>query len=66
MGLLLLQWILGPVSEKRNWEMFPDMARSAAYGSQSSSPYFADGMTQRQPESGTIARGHMPFRFGSS
>ena len=66
MGLLLLQWILGPVSEKRNWEFFPDMARSAAYGSQSSSPYFGDGMTQRQPESGTIARDHLPFLFGTS
>lgn len=66
MGLLLLQWILGPVPERRNWEIFPDMARSSGYGSQSSSPYFADGMTQRQPETGTIARGHMPFLFGAS
>ena len=66
MGLLLLQWLLSPLSEKRNWELFPDMARSAAYGSQSSSPYFGDGMTQRQPESGTIARDHLPFLFGTS
>jgi mono/diheme cytochrome c family protein len=65
-GLLLLQWILGPVSEKRNWEIFPGMVRSSGYESQSSNPHFADGMTQRRPEIGAIARGHMPFLFGAS
>lgn len=66
LGLFLLQWALGPTPDKRNWEFLPDMARSAGYGSQSASPYFEDGMTQRQPENGSIARDHMPFPFGAS
>ncbi len=65
-GLLVLQWLLGPVPDRRNWELFMDMGQSAAYQSQSVNPYFADGLTQRQPVAGTIARGHMPFPFGDS
>lgn len=36
----------------------PDMTYSVAYDAYSTNPVFADGMSSRQPVSGTIARGH--------
>ena len=65
-GLLLLELLLAPAPESRNWEFFPDMARSMAYRSQSSNPHFPDQKTQRKPVAGTIARGYMPFAYGAS
>jgi len=65
-GLLVLQQSLGREPELRNWEFFPEMVRSSAYGSQSENPHFQDGMTQRDPVPGTIPRGHLPFSYGDS
>ncbi len=66
MGLFVLQQILGYSPDRRNWEFLPDMVRSRAYRSQSSSPHFSDGRMQREPVAETIARGYMPFDYGTS
>ena len=67
LGLLfLLQLILGQSPSLRNYEFFPDMARSFAYSSQSANPHFANGRTQQPPVPGTIARGLLPLGFGPS
>src|SRR5256714_13256822 len=39
------------------YEFMPDMYRSPSYETNSSNPLFKDSMTERQPVSGTIARG---------
>ena len=49
---------------KRNFEIFPDMARSAAAESYSANALFADGMTMRRPVAGTVVRGHLPLPYG--
>jgi cytochrome c5 len=65
-GLLLLQRFLSHTPDERNWEFFPDMGISAAYRPQSSNPHFSDGKTQQHPVAGSIARGYMPFGYGTS
>ena len=44
--------------------LFSDMVRTPAYKSQTLNPIFGDGITQRAPIEGTIARGFEPFAFG--
>jgi mono/diheme cytochrome c family protein len=50
-----------PDPELRNFEIFTEMVHSPAFGSQSENSFFADGMTQRPPVEGTIARGRIPL-----
>jgi mono/diheme cytochrome c family protein len=40
-------------------EIFPDMDRQSKYKPQGASPFFADGRTDRQPVTGTVARGFL-------
>lgn len=50
-----------PDPEKRNFEIFNEMVHSPGYLSQSANPNFEDGMTQRPPVAGAIARGRHPI-----
>ncbi len=45
------------------WDYFPDMFYSTAYETFSRNPNFADGMTMRVPEMGSVARGYIPFNY---
>lgn len=64
--LLPLHWILPSDPARRNYEVLPDMARSAAYHSFAPNPNFANGMTLREPVPGTIIRGQMPLHYTAS
>ena len=52
--------------DRRNWEYFPDMARSAAYRSQSTNAFLPDGATQLAPVAGTIPQGPLPLAQDAS
>ena len=65
-GLCLLLRILGQNPQQRNWEYFPDMARSAAYKSQSPNPFFPNKQTEQRPVEGTIPRGTLPLHLTPS
>jgi mono/diheme cytochrome c family protein len=62
-GIFLLQRDPG----EPNYELVLErqMARSPAFGAFSANPNFADGITLRQPVTGTIAQGLKPFPYGS-
>lgn len=60
-ALLALGYAVSPDYARRNFAIFTEMAHSAAYQTQSPNPNFADGMTQRVPPAGTIARGYLPL-----
>jgi len=49
--------------QRRNWEVFPEMIRTPAYGAFSSNSEFPSGVTLQTPVSGAIARGKAPIRF---
>ena len=49
-----------------NVEFMPDMAHSVASESYTRSAVFADGMTLQTPPEGTVARGRLPLRFGTT
>ena len=63
LGFVVLSIALGQNSEKRSWQYFPDMARSAAYRSQSYNPFLANQQTDQKPVKGTIARGATPLHY---
>lgn len=65
MVLLVLTggYVLRPDHTRRNYDLLPDMANSPAYASLSENPNFSDGMTQRPPVPGTIARGLTPIHY---
>ncbi|MCG8606131.1 cytochrome c [bacterium] len=65
-GLFLLDVILGQDPHRRNLDFSPDMAMSVAYKAESPNPHFANGQTQQNPVSGTIARGFKPLHFGGT
>ena len=65
-GLFVLGEALGQRPDRRNWEYFPDMARSWAYKTQSPNPYLDHHQTQLRPAEGTIPRGVMPLHYGPS
>lgn len=49
----------GDKSTKPPFILFPDMDDQSKYKPQSSSPFFADGRTDRLPVTGTVARGFL-------
>jgi mono/diheme cytochrome c family protein len=49
-----------------NVEFMPDMAHSVAAESFTSNAVFADGMTLQTPPEGTVARGRLPLRYGTT
>jgi mono/diheme cytochrome c family protein len=49
---------------RRNFELFPNMARSAASESYAANALFADGMAMRKPVPGTVVRGFVPIGYG--
>jgi len=65
-GFFILTMILGQNPERRNWEIFPDMARSLAYKSQSPNPHSGNKQTDQKPVAGTIARGNRPLHYTAS
>lgn len=62
--LLVLEVVLGAKPGRRNYEIFTEMAYSAANESLSPSANLPLGMTQQGLVEGVIVRGHTPFRFG--
>lgn len=58
-----LNWYGPPDLSRRNFEYFPNMARSARYNSFSPNPDFPDGKTLQQAVPGTIPRGFHPLHF---
>jgi mono/diheme cytochrome c family protein len=65
-GAVIITMILGQNPERRNWEIFPDMARSPAYKSQSPNPHFRNKQTEQEPVTGTIPRGSTPLHYTTS
>lgn len=65
-GLLSLNWVLRSDPNRRNFEVFPDMAHSAAYHSFAANPNFGDGMTERPLVPGTVVRGLAPLHYVAS
>ena len=62
--LLVLAIGCSEVKRKPGKVYMPDMAYSRAYESNSPSPIFKDGQTNRQPVAGTVKRGEtMPFHI---
>ena len=49
-----------------NVEFMPDMAHSLANESFARNAVFADGITLQTPPEGTVARGRLPLRYGST
>lgn len=62
-AFLSLNLALRPDPSRRNFELFPDMARSVAYDTFAPNPNFADGKTLRELVPGTIVRGLMPLHY---
>ncbi len=62
--LLAANGALRSETGRRNFEFFPDMARSAAAESYSANALFADGMAMRRPVRGTVVRGFLPLGYG--
>ena len=52
-----------PFTTHPGYEYMPDMYRSPSYETYSENPLFKNNSTAREPVSGTIARGHMPFEY---
>ena len=62
--LLILAIGCSEVKRKPGKVYMPDMANSRAYESNSASPIFKDGQTNREPVAGTVKRGEtMPFHI---
>lgn len=63
-GLLLgLDSLLAGDPRRRNFEIFTEMAYSAAYESMSPNPSFPGGLTQQPLVEGVVPRGFEPFRY---
>lgn len=58
-----LNWFGPPDLGRRNFEYFPNMARSPRYNGFAPNPNFPDGKTLQQPVPGTIPRGFHPLHF---
>ena len=54
LGMVGLNWAGPSDIRRRNFEYFPDMARSARYNTFAPNPNFADGKTLQSPVPGTI------------
>ena len=64
--LVIIAMILNSCNRDRNnpgWDYFPDMFYSTAYETFTPNPNFADSMTMRTPERGTVPRGFTPFEY---
>ena len=58
---VLLHLTVNPDYSKRNYEYFPDMANSPAFGAQEWNPNFDDGKTLRTPDPHAVPRGYQPI-----
>ena len=58
-----LNWYGAPDLSRRNFEYFPNMARSARYNAFAPNPNFSDRKTLQQPVPGTVPRGSHPLHF---
>lgn len=63
---VLLNWSGPSDSSRRNFEYFPNMARSARYNAFAPNPNFPDGKTLQQPVPGTIPRGFHPLDYAAT
>lgn len=59
-------WLGAPDTGRRNFEYFPNMARSPRYNGFSPNPNFPDGKTLREPVPGTLPRGFVPLHYTAS
>ena len=72
LAIILLILLLGIFAltrrdfNRRSQRIFTEMSRSPAYGAQSASTLFRDGMTMRRPVPGTIPRGHAPYPYANT
>ncbi|HEY0787867.1 MAG TPA: c-type cytochrome, partial [Thermoanaerobaculia bacterium] len=64
-ALLVANGALRSETGRRNFEFFPNMARSAASESYAANALFADGMAMRRPVAGTVVRGFLPLGYGA-
>ena len=69
--LVLLLVLLAAVScsrssKEKGYEIFPDMVHPVPYEAFSESKIHSDGKSMQLPPAGSIARGRMPFAYGSS
>ena len=58
-----LNWLARGDFSKTNYELLPEMVRTAAFDPFSPNPTFADGKTLRAPVPGTIPRGLPPLHY---
>ncbi len=63
---LVLNWLGAPDTAQRNFEYFPNMARSPRYNGFAPNPNFPDGKTLREPVPGTLPRGFVPVHYTAS
>ncbi len=61
-----LAFALSPDRRLPNVEFLPDMAHQPRFGATETNPYFPDGKTLREPVEGTVARGAVPLRYGTT
>lgn len=64
LALLGLEQLLRPNHLERNWEIFTEMAYSAANESFSPSASLPGGLTQQGVVEGVVVRGRTPFHYG--
>lgn len=60
-----LAYAFRPAPEKRNFEVFTEMAYSKAYESYTPNPNFSNGRTMQPLVEGVVPRGHLPFPYGT-
>lgn len=65
-GVLGLNWVIRPNPAERNAEVLAEMVNSAALETQSDYPGLDGGSASLLPVEGTVARGHMPLRYGAT
>lgn len=63
---ILLTLNSGRDMSRPNVEFMPDMAHSLAAESFGRNAVFADGITLQTPPAGTVARGRLPLRYGTT
>lgn len=52
--------------KQKGYEIFPDMVHSVALEAYSENPLTPDGKTMMLPAKGSVARGHMPYKYTGS
>lgn len=59
-------WVRRADPTQPNVEVLPEMVHSAAYDAYAPNPNFPDGKTLQAPVPGTVPRGYLPLRYGTT